>query len=44
MAWDAVHVERVVTAPGCHDEAQPDGRTMLRGSYGRFSQGVLTGS
>ena len=39
----AVHLERVVAAPGRHAKLSADGRTMLRASYGRFSQGVLTG-
>ena len=32
-----------VAASGCHAAAHADGRTMLRASYGRFNQGVLTG-
>ena len=40
---DAVHVERAVAAPGHDGQAHADGRTMLRASYGRFNQGVLTG-
>lgn len=36
--WNLVSPRVGITA-----KLTPDGRTMLRGSYGRFSQGVLTG-
>ena len=39
----AVHLELCVAAAGRDGEADADGRTMLRASYGRFNQGVLTG-
>ena len=34
---------RVAASLGVTTKLSDDGRTMLRGSYGRFSQGVLTG-
>ena len=36
-------MERVVAAVGVTMKLTGDGRTMLRASYGRFNQGVLTG-
>ena len=38
-----VHLESVVASLGVAAKLSADGRTMLRASYGRFSQGVLTG-
>lgn len=42
-AGHAVHLERVVAQDWRDGEGHEHGRTMLRASYGRFSQGVLTG-
>ena len=39
----AVYLERVVAAAWRHLKLTADSRTMLRASYGRFNQGVLTG-
>jgi hypothetical protein len=36
-------VESLVTRLGLAAKLSADGRTKLRASYGRFSQGVLTG-
>ena len=41
--WDDVHVEPDLTPPGgVTTKLTADGRTILRASYGRFHQGILT--